>query len=149
MTEMEMIEGIPRFECSDGRPLEFEDDFFKDKLKKALTNTDIICLARGEGRNSVLNDIVFHPEILFDCGEKSVHAFLEAKDEKFRRFCDPEIVDREVLIYYIGKYSERLRWLYFKYHFKCNETDVNAFEKRLIKQVRTEKDNEKLLCIHA
>ncbi len=87
MTEVEMIQNIPKFECSDGSPLDYDDDFFKDKLQGALTNRNIICLARGEGRSRVLNDIVFHPEILFDWGEKSVHAYLEKNDYRFIRLC--------------------------------------------------------------
>ena len=107
MTEVEMINNIPKFECSDGSPLRFEDEFYKNKLMNALTNQEIICLARGEGRSRILNDIVFHPEILFDWGEKSLHALLDRRDERMRIFCDPEIVDKEVMIYYIRKYGRR------------------------------------------
>ena len=31
MTEEELIQSIPRFECSDGSPLELEDEFLKRK----------------------------------------------------------------------------------------------------------------------
>ena len=58
----------------------------------------IICLARGEGRHAALEDIVFHPEVLFDWGEKSMHAFLDDKNEKLRRFCDPNVIDRTLII---------------------------------------------------
>ena len=73
----EMIDNIPKFECSDGQLITLSETFLKQKLHNALTNPRIINLARGEGRSTALNDIVFHPEILFDWGEKSMHAFLD------------------------------------------------------------------------
>lgn len=98
MNERAWIESIAKFECSDGRYLNFTEEFIKNKLRNALSNENIICLARGEGRSRILNDIVFHPEILFDWGEKSVHALLENKDERLRRFCDPESIDKDIMI---------------------------------------------------
>lgn len=148
MTEEELIQSIPRFECSEGSPLELDDNFLKGKLLNAIANRDIICLARGEGRSRALNDIVFHPEILFDWGEKSLHAFLEKKDERLRNFCDPGIVDKEVMIYYIEKYGENLKCFYERY--VClgrQESDVNTFMEQLIYIIRMETDNAKLLCI--
>lgn len=148
MNEREWIESIPKFECSDGRQLKFTDEFIKDKLKKALLNEDIICLARGEGRRKILNDIVFHPEILFDWGEKSVHAFLNNKNEYLRRFCDPEIIDKDVMIDYITKYAEELKQYYRRYiYLRGNEQDVNFFLDKLIKQIRREDDRTELLCV--
>ena len=148
MTEEEIIQSIPRFESSDGSILELDDDFLKDKLHHAIVNRDIICLARGEGRSRVLNDIVFHPEILFDWGEKSLHAFLEKKDETLRKFCDPGIVDKEVMIYYIKKYGEEFKGFYKRYAWlRCQEADVNTFMERLISIICKETDDVKLLCI--
>lgn len=148
MNEREWIESIPKFECSDGRQLKFTDEFIKDKLKKALLNEDIICLARGEGRRKILNDIVFHPEILFDWGEKSVHAFLNNKNEYLRRFCDPEIIDKDVMIDYITKYAEELKQYYRRYiYLRGNEQDVNFFLDKLIKQIMREDDRTELLCV--
>lgn len=143
-----MIQSIPRFESSDGKPLRYEDEFYKNKLHNALSNKDIICLARGEGRASVLLDFVFHPEILFDWGQKSVHAYLEKKDDRLRRFCDPGMVDKELLIEYVLKYGEQLKHKYRSYiFFKCSMKDVDFFEEQLIKDIKKESDEEKLLCI--
>lgn len=148
MTEVEMIQSIPKFECSDGSPLRFEDEFYKNKLMNALTNQDIICVARGEGRSRILNDIVFHPEILFDWGEKSLHALLDRQDERMRIFCDPEIVDKEVMLYYIRKYGQKLKYYYGRYKYlKCQEEDANDFVEQLINNVEVEDDVSKLLCI--
>ncbi len=148
MNEREWIENISRFECSDGRYLNFTDEFIKNKLKNALSNENIICLARGEGRSRILNDIVFHPEILFDWGEKSVHALLENKDEHLRRFCDPQIINKDIMIYYITKYAEQLKRYYQRYRYlKGNEQDVNSFLDKLIEQVSKEYNDTDLLCV--
>lgn len=148
MTEREWIESIPRFECSDGRNVNFSDEFIKNKLCNALSNENIICLARGEGRSRVLNDIVFHPEILFDWGEKSVHALLENKDEHLRNFCDPEIIDKDIMIHFITEYAEQLKQYYCKYRYlKRNEQDVNSFLDKLIEQINEEYNDAELLCI--
>jgi hypothetical protein len=117
MNEREWIDSISKFECSDGRNLIFSDEFIKNKLYNALTNENIICLARGEGRSEILNDIVFHPEILFDWGEKSVHALLENKDEDLRKFCDPEIIDKDTLIDFITQYAKQLKRYYCQYRY--------------------------------
>ena len=148
MTEEELIQSIPRFECSDGSPLELEDEFLKRKLYNALFNIDIICLARGEGRSRILNDIVFHPEILFDWGEKSLHAFLEKKDDRIRNFCDPGTVDKDIMIYYITKYGEKLKDFYKQYRYlERQEEEVPPFVEQLISSIYMENDNTKLLCI--
>lgn len=106
MTAEEMINNIPRFESSDGQIGNLTDAFLKQKLHNVLTNPSIINLARGEGRSTVLNDIVFHPEILFDWGEKSMHAFLDNQSDRLREFCDPNIVNKEMMIDYINKYTK-------------------------------------------
>lgn len=148
MSEREWIESISKFECSDGRQLILSDKFIKNKLLNALTNENIICLARGEGRSRILNDIVFHPEILFDWGEKSVHALLENKDEHLRRFCDPEIIDKDIMIHYITEYAEELKQYYCRYRYlNGNERDVNIFLDKLIEQISREYNNTDLLCV--
>lgn len=148
MTAGELIQNIPKFECSDGRNLSFSNDFMREKLYNALMNRNIICLARGEGRSSVLNDIMFHPEILFDWGEKSVHAFLANKQERFSLFCDPDEVDKEVMIYFIRKYGTKLKEYYVKYKsFRCSKQEVNDFLERLIDDIDRGYDRKKLLCI--
>ena len=146
MTEVEMIQSIPKFECSDGSPLRFADEFYKNKLMNALTNQDIICVARGEGRSRILNDIFFHPEILFDWGEKSLHALLDRQDERMRIFCDPEIVDKEVMLYYIRKYGQKLKYYYGRYKYlKCQEEDANDFVEQLINNFETSSSTSTLL----
>lgn len=148
MSEREWIESISKFECSDGRQLILSDKFIKNKLLNALTNENIICLARGEGRSRILNDIVFHPEILFDWGEKSVHALLDNKDEHLRRFCDPEIIDKDIMIHYITEYAEELKQCYRRYRYlNGNERDVNIFLDKLIEQISREYNNTDLLCV--
>lgn len=148
MSEREWIESISKFECSDGRQLILSDKFIKNKLLNALTNENIICLARGEGRSRILNYIVFHPEILFDWGEKSVHALLENKDEHLRRFCDPEIIDKDIMIHYITEYAEELKQYYRRYRYlNGNERDVNIFLDKLIEQISREYNNTDLLCV--
>lgn len=148
MAEREEIQRIPRFECSDGSPLKYADSFYKNKLMKALDNPEIICLVRGEGRSRILNDIVFHPEILFDWGEKSLHAFLTKTDERVRRFCDPGVVDKELLISYLRKYGERLKVYYRDYpYFRRTITDVDSFEEKLIDRINELRNEDELLCI--
>ena len=148
MDEREMIESISKFECSDGRNLNLSDQFIKNKLCNALSNKNILCLARGEGRSGVLNDIVFHPEILFDWGEKSVHALLNNEDQHLRRFCDPGIIDKDIMEYYITKYAEQLKGYYYRYrYFKRSEQDVNRFLDKLKEQINEEYNEEELLCV--
>lgn len=148
MTEDEIIEQIPRFESSDGRQLNFQDAFIKEKLHGATHNQDIICLARGDGRSSILNDIVFHPEILFDWGEKSMHSFLSDKDERLRKFCDPNTIDKEIMIYYINVYKQGLDYYSRKYRmFDSNIEILNNFIEKLIHKVISEENEEKLVCL--
>ncbi|MDD3174303.1 MAG: hypothetical protein PHF63_11730 [Herbinix sp.] len=146
MTLEEAIWNIPRFESSDGKILRLSDKFIRNKLLNALYNRDIICLSRGEGRSTVINDIILHPEILFDWGEKSVHAFLSNKQEELRRFCDPNVVDKESLIYYVKKYSLNLENYYLRYRWNTKE-DVEQFMKKLLEEINVENEIEKLLCI--
>lgn len=148
MNERGWIKSISKFESSDGRKLKFPDEFIKDKLCNALLNENIVCLARGEGRSRILNDIVFHPEILFDWGEKSVHALLENKDEPLRTFCDPEIIDKDLIIYYITRYAEQLKQFYCRFRYlHGNEQDVDYFLNKLIKQIDEEDNDAELLCV--
>lgn len=146
--DKQWIKNIPKFESSDGRRLKFSDEFIKNKLYKALTNKEIICLARGEGRSFRLNDIILHPEILFDWGEKSMHAFLDNTQDEVRKFCDPRIINKERIIYYIEQYSNELKGYYRKYkYFECNDYDVNNFVENLILKVSIEESSSVLLCI--
>lgn len=148
MREIEMIESIPRFECSDGSPLMCDNDFYKSKLKNALHNDNIICLSRGEARSQALNEIVFHPEILFDWGEKSIQAFQDNQSEEIRRFCEPGVIDKPLLIHFIKKYIEGLNKHYRGYNFlRCKNEDINIFREELITKIEMENDNEKLLII--
>lgn len=143
----EMIEKIPRFECSNHKQIRLSDDFLKQKMINAIHNKEIICLARGEGRHTALEDIVFHPEILFDWGEKSMHAFLDNKDEKLRRFCDPDIIDRTLIIEYAYKFGEGFRHKINRY--QSLRIDGNEDEKidRIIEGIRSETNEENLKLI--
>lgn len=148
MTEYEIIEQIPRFESSDGRNLSFQDSFIKEKLHKATYNRDIICLARGDGRSRIINDIVFHPEILFDWGEKSMHAFLEDKDERLRAFCDPNMIDKDAMIYYINVYGNKLNEYSRKFKILSENTShINDFVNNLIEEVNFEENTKKLVVL--
>ena len=65
-----------------------------------------------------------------------------------RIFCDPEIVDKEVMLYYIRKYGQKLKYYYGRYKYlKCQEEDANDFVEQLINNVEVEDDVSKLLCI--
>lgn len=147
MLPYEMIEKIPRFECSNHKQISFSDGFLKQKLLNAIYNKDIICLARGEGRHAALEDIVFHPEVLFDWGEKSMHAFLDDKNEKLRRFCDPDVIDRTLIIEYAYKYGERLQNKINTY--RSLKIDGNEYEKidTLIEGIKCEKNEENLRIV--
>lgn len=147
MTPAEMIDNIPRFESSDGQIRNLTDEFLKQKLHNAIVNPSIINLARGEGRSTALNDIVFHPEILFDWGEKSMHAFLDSQTNTLREFCDPNVVNKEMMIDYIHKYARYLERMIFKYHVLYVDGDVHEKIERLINSVVSETNFEKLLCL--
>ena len=147
MTAEEMIDNIPRFESSDGQIGNLTDSFLKRKLYNAMTNPSIINLARGEGRSTALNDIVFHPEILFDWGEKSMHAFLDSQNNTLREFCDPNVVNKEMMIDYIYKYARNLERMIIKNHVLSVEGDVHEKIERLINTVVNETNFEKLLCL--
>lgn len=147
MTPAEMIDNIPRFESSDGHIRNLTDEFLKQKLHNAIVNPSIINLARGEGRSTALNDIVFHPEILFDWGEKSMHAFLDSQTNSLREFCDPNVVNKEMMIDYIHKYARYLERMIFKYHVLYVDGDVHEKIERLINSVVNETNFEKLLCL--
>lgn len=147
MTAEEMIDNIPRFESSDGQIGSLTETFLKQKLHNALTNPYIINLARGEGRSKVLNDIVFHPEILFDWGEKSMHAFLDGQSNTLIEFCDPNVVNKEMMIDYIYKYAQNLERMINKHHALRVEGDVHEKIEQLINTVVNETNDEKLLCL--
>ncbi|MDD3417764.1 MAG: DUF3427 domain-containing protein [Lachnospiraceae bacterium] len=147
MTAEEMIDNIPRFESSDGQIISLSDRFLKHKLHNALANPSIINLARGEGRSTALNDIVFHPEILFDWGEKSMHAFLDSQSNTLREFCDPDVVNKEVMIEYIYKYAWHLERMMIKHHALRVDGDVHKKIEQLINIVVNETIGEKLLCL--
>ncbi len=146
-TAEEMIDCIPKFECSDGENINNCDSFFKQKLHNALTNPRIINLVRGEGRSAAINDIVFHPEILFDWGEKSMHAFLDNQDRELRDFCDPNVVNKEILMEYIVKYAHELEKMMRRYDELKVEGDIRTKVEQLINTIENEAKKEKLLCI--
>lgn len=47
MLPYEMIEKIPRFECSNHKQISFSDDFLKQKLLNAIYNKDYMFSKRG------------------------------------------------------------------------------------------------------
>ncbi|MDB1922105.1 hypothetical protein PMY56_10180 [Clostridium tertium] len=143
----DMIDAIPRFESSDGRKCELSDEFIKNKLKQALYNSNIINLSRGEGRSNMINEIVFHPEILFDWGQKSMHAYLDSKDEILSNFYDPEVVDKDLIIVYINKYADELERFIHNYRELRSNYDENSRIEKLKKDVIREDDNQSLLII--
>lgn len=143
----EMIESIPRFESSDGSECKLSDDFLKDKLKEALYNSSIINLSRGEGRSRMINEIVFHPEILFDWGQKSMHAYLGSKDETLCHFCDPETVDKSLIMIYINKYIDYLEKYIIKYSELKINCDANIRLEKLKEDILREENSERLLII--
>jgi hypothetical protein len=147
MTAEEMIDNIPRFEASDGQIISFSKTFLKQKLHNALTNSSIINIARGEGRSTALNDIVFHPEILFDWGEKSMHAFLDSQSSTLREFCDPNVVNKEMMIKYINKYARHLVRMMNKHKALRVDGDVNEKIEQLIDTVVNETIEKNLLYL--
>lgn len=90
---------------------------------------------------------MFHPEVLFDWGEKSMHAFLDDKNEKLRRFCDPNVIDRTLIIEYAYKYGERLQNKINTYRNLI--IDGNEYEKidTLIEEIKCEKNEENLRIV--
>ncbi len=59
---------------------------------------------------------------------KNTTCFLNNKNEYLRRFCDPKIIYKDVMIYYITKYAEELKQYYRRYiYLRGNEQDVNLF----------------------
>jgi hypothetical protein len=147
ITAEDMINSIPRFECSDGQTISLSETFLKQKLYNALTNPRIINLARGEGRSIALIDIVFHPEILFDWGEKSMHAFLDNQSSKLREFCDPNEVNKDMIVEYIYKYARYLVKMMNKHDVLKVDSYVHEKIERLINNVINETNKEKLICI--
>lgn len=143
----QMIESIPKFESSDGSKCELSDDFLKYKLMEALCNSDIINLSRGEGRSRMINEIIFHPEILFDWGQKSMHAYLDSNDEVLRHFCDPEIVDKDLIVSYINKYLSYLKKYMMKYSELRIDYDVDTKVEQLKEDIFIEENKEILLLI--
>ncbi|GEM_PF-1263701 len=143
----EMIESIHLFESSDGSCCEFSNDFLKRKLKEALYNEDIINLARGEGRSRLINDIIVHPEILFDWGQKSMHAYLNSKDQVLRDFCDPETVNKGLIVCYLDKYLYQLEKFILRYdELKVSDNVGNRVE-QLRNNILKEENLNKLKLI--
>lgn len=141
-----MINLIPKFRSSDGRKINLSNEFLKKKLLESLTNENIINLSRGEGRPRVLNNILIQPEVLFNWGEKSMHAYLEGQNSKLREFCDPNCIDKKLLLYYVNKYSNQLNFYSKRFSYLKNENISNKFQ-NLIDDILEENDRENLLLI--
>lgn len=94
---------------------------------------------------TALNGIVFHPEILFDWGEKSMHAFLDSQSNTLREFCDPDVVNKEMMIEYINKYARHLVRMVDKHQELRVDGDVHEKIEQLIDIVINEENEEKLL----
>ena len=143
----EMINSITKFEASDHMPIQLSNSFLKEKLRNANNNPNIINLARGEGRPQVLNDIGFHPEILFDWGVKSMHSFLDDRRRDTRNLYDPEFVDKQEIVKLASKYSE----LYLKKNKKHSQLGNMQENKirldELGRKIQTVNDHDRLLEI--
>ena len=63
----------------------------KNKLFHAEQNTDIIRLARGEGRVQMLDEIISNDDVIFNWGMKGQHAFYQ--HSQFRDFLEPNSMD--------------------------------------------------------
>ena len=127
----QLIRGIPCAKTT-GRDLTRQElAVLKEKLYVAEENSNLIRLARGDGRAEILNQIVADDRVLFGWGLKSQHAFYE--QSKLRDFLEPNQVDVGQLKRIIKLYEDNLT-----YHFcKTSPRDgrVNTQHHNLVKKL--------------
>ena len=110
-----MIKGIEVAKAN-GRELNANElILLKTKLLDAEQNSNIIRLARGEGRSGILDDIIENDEIIFDWGLKSQHAF--HKQSEFRDFLEPNSMDVTQMKRIVNMFKEDISCRY-KRNFK-------------------------------
>ena len=56
-----------------------------------------------------VNEIDFSKLNKLDVESSENTVYLDDKNEKLRRFCDPNVIDRTLIIEYAYKYGERLQ----------------------------------------
>ncbi|MEY8762482.1 MULTISPECIES: hypothetical protein [Clostridium] len=120
-----LIYAIPYFKCQGSNIPEIGKEFLQEQLLLSEENHDLVKLARGEGRKSILDSIIDKPDIIFDWGEKSIHAFLE--NSKVRDFLEPNVVNKEMLLSFVNLYKEELAKHCNRY-FKKRNPYVNSDE---------------------
>ncbi|URZ16634.1 hypothetical protein [Clostridium felsineum] len=108
-----LIHSIPYFKSQNSEVCKLSKSFLKEQLLLAEKNTNLIRLARGEGRKFILDHIISDPDIIFNWGEKSRHAFLDKS--KIREFLEPDVVNKELLLKLLKVYEEEIDYHWNKY----------------------------------
>ncbi|QGT99484.1 hypothetical protein SYNTR_0891 [Candidatus Syntrophocurvum alkaliphilum] len=108
-----LINSIPCFKSQYPDLLNLDNEYLKNQLLISEDNNNIIKLARGEGRRLILKSIINSPEIIFDWGQKSMHAFFESSE--VREFLEPDVVNKEMLFRLLNLYEEEISYHCRKY----------------------------------
>ena len=129
-----LICSIPCFKSQGSSTIGIDKEFLQKQLLLSEENHNLVKLARGEGRKFILDSIIGRPDIIFDWGEKSIHAFLE--NSEVRGFLEPNVVNKEMLLNFLNLYKEELAKhcnRYFKKHYSY----INSgYEERVIDKIR-------------
>ncbi len=138
---------IQSIECvkTTGRTLTSQEiSLLKEKLYIAEENQSLIRLARGDGRASILDQIIADDRVIFGWGMKSQHAF-HAQSE-LRDFLEPNQVDVEQMIRIVELYQDHLTYQFTK-KLHANARWVDSVEHLRDAIYRYQHSQERLLLM--
>lgn len=104
----------------------------RDLLYRAEQDDQIIRVARGEGRSSILNPIASNDNILFGWGMKAQHALYE--ESAYRNFLEPGCVDAAYMRRIIKQYEKAISYRMTK-HFPEYASDAMAENNRYVQRL--------------
>ncbi len=121
----QMIQGIATAKVGEHNLDVYELNELKNKLFQAEHNTNIIRLARGEGRVGILNEIIENDSIIFNWGLKGQHAFHQ--QSSFRDFLEPNSMDVAMMKEVVEIFKKDITYRYSKgfhnFHDRIERTE--------------------------
>ncbi|MBR2472097.1 MAG: hypothetical protein IKB55_05385 [Clostridia bacterium] len=121
----QMIRGIVTAKVGEHNLDTYELNELKNKLFQAEHNTNIIRLARGEGRIGILNEIIENDDIIFNWGLKGQHSF--HRQSNFRDFLEPNSKDVAMMKEVVEIFKKDITYRYSKgfrkFHDRIERTE--------------------------
>lgn len=124
-----MIDSIPYIKVNNYILTKTYSVKIKELLYLAEKNTNIIRMARGEGRKSILKEIVFKNDVIFNWGIKGRHAFID--DSPISNLLEPDGLDRESLRKLLDIYREDIQGRNARYFMGQGEKETDDIINKL------------------